>query len=220
MRFPDFTAIVLFALLVLIAGNAAAFEPFSPFESRHVDASLLTEIREAAKEDRLYRVLPGSRVGFCVRHFPFQEFRGEFTSLVGGLTLPPAAGIPGKALLLIHTTSMESSNPDLEGIVQGHEFMDIERYPEILFEGREFHWVNPEHALIHGDLTLHGIKQPVIFDIDLDILDTGMDGRPELIYLRGTGQVDRVEFDIRSHRFLVSQTVRLCLSVELERWEQ
>jgi len=221
MQLSGFPYLVLSVLLVLMAGGAAASEPCTPFEGGRVDAKLLAEMREAATEGRLYRILPGnSRVGFCVRHFPRQEFRGEFTNIVGGLSLPPAVGSPGRALLLIHTTSMESSNPDLDSLVQGHGFMDIEHYPEILFEGREFHWHNPIHAYIYGDLTLHGVKQPVAFDIEVDVLDSGQDGRPEQIYIRGTGQVDRVEFDMRSHRFMVSQTVRLCLSIELERWEQ
>ena len=221
MRLSDLPSIILATLLALVTGTAAATEPCTPFEDRRVDAELLAEMRMAAKEGRMYRVVTGnSRVGFCVRHFPFQEFRGEFINLVGGLALPPAPDQHGRALLLIHTTGMESSNPDLEHIVTGHQFMDIERYPEILFEGKAFHWYSPTHAHIHGDLTLHGVKQPVVFDIEVDTLEDGKQGRPELISLHGTGQVDRLQFDMRSHQFLVSQTVRLCLSVELERWEQ
>lgn len=220
MKFSALAQIALSTLLVVAAGTAAATEPCTPFEDKRVDAKLLAEMRVAAKAGRMYRVVSGnSRVGFCVRHFPFQEFRGEFINLVGGLALPPAPDEHGRALLLIHTTSMESSNPDLEHIVTGRQFMDVERYPEILFEGKAFHWYSPVHAHIHGDLTLHGVKQPVVFDIEVDTLESGEHGRPERIYLHGTGQVDRLQFDMRSHQFLVSQTVRLCLSVELERWE-
>jgi polyisoprenoid-binding protein YceI len=212
--------VILTVLLVLVTGSVAAIEPCTPFEERRIDAKLLAEMRAAAKEGRMYRVVTGtSRVGFCVRHFPFQEYRGEFINLVGGLALPPDPDQHGRALLLIHTTSMESSNPDLDQIVRGHEFMDIERFPEILFEGKTFHWYSPTRAHIHGDLTLHGVKQPVVFDVGIDMLENQQD-RPEQIYLHGTGQVDRLQFDMRSHQFLVSQTVRLCLSVELERWVQ
>ncbi len=177
-------------------------------------------MRKAAHDGRLYRVLPGnSKVGFCVRYFPFQEFRGEFTNLVGGLTLPPDMKQHGQALLLIHTTGMESSNPDLDPLVEGHEFMDIERYPEILFVGRAFQWYNPLQAYIYGDLTLRGITQPVVFDIEVDVLERDENEQPENIFLRGTTQVDRTEFDMRTHQIMISQTVQLCLSVELTRWE-
>ena len=76
-----------------------------------------------------------------------------------------------------------------------------------------------------GDLTLHGRTQPVIFDIAIDVYDAlddpGYldDDRPARIHLSGTGQVNRLEFDMRSHRIMVSQTVRLCLSVDLVPWQ-
>ncbi len=220
MKFSGIPFLVLF-VLVLLAGRTGAAEPCAPFEGGRVDVKLLEVMRAAAKEGRLYRVMPGeSRVGFCVRHFPLQEFHGEFTNIVGGLTLPPGMDKYGQALLLIHTSSLESDNPDLNALVQSHEFMDTGRFPEILFVGRAFQWYNPLQAYIYGDLTLHGVTQPVVFNVELDVRENGENGQPEQIYLHGTSQIDRVKFDMRSYQFLVSETVRLCLSVKLERWVQ
>jgi len=220
MKLSAFPYLALSALLFLLAGAGNAAEPCTPFEGGRVDAKLLAEMREAAHEGRLYRVLPGSsKVGFCVRYFPFQEFRGEFTNIVGGLTLPPDMERHGQALLLIHTTRMDSSNPDLDTLVQGHEFMDTEHYPDILFVGRAFQWYNPLQAYIYGDLTLRGITQPVVFNIEVDVLERDADEHPDTIYLRGTSEVNRTEFNMRTHQIMISQTVRLCLSVELTRWE-
>jgi len=220
MKLSAFPYLALSALLFLLAWAGNAAEPCTPFEGGRVDAKLLAEMREAAHEGRLYRVLPGSsKVGFCVRYFPFQEFRGEFTNIVGGLTLPPDMERHGQALLLIHTTRMDSSNPDLDTLVQGHEFMDTEHYPDILFVGRAFQWYNPLQAYIYGDLTLRGITQPVVFNIEVDVLERDADEHPDTIYLRGTSEVNRTEFNMRTHQVMISQTVRLCLSVELTRWE-
>ena len=220
MKLSCFPYLFLSALLVLVAGGSHATEPCEPFEGGRVDAKLLAEMRAAAHDGRLYRVLPGSsKVGFCVRYFPFQEFRGEFTNIVGGLTLPPDMKRHGQALLLIHTTKMESSNPDLDSLVQGHEFMDIERFPDILFVGRAFQWYNPLQAYIYGDLTLRGITQPVVFNIEVDVLERDENDQPENIYLHGTSEVNRTAFDMRTHQIMISQTVKLCLSVELTRWE-
>ena len=220
MKLSDLRCLVLSALLMLLPGSSAAAEPCAPFEGGRVDPKILAEMRAAAHAGRLYRVLPGnSKVGFCVRYFPFQEFRGEFTNIVGGLALPPDMGRHGQALLLIQTTGMESSNPDLNPLVQGHEFMDVEHYPDILFVRRAFQWYNPLQAYIYGDLTLRGITQPVVFNIEVDVLERDENDHPENIFLRGTGQVNRMEYDMRTHQFMVSQTVKLCLSVELARWK-
>jgi polyisoprenoid-binding protein YceI len=220
MKFSVLPRLVLSALLALLTGIGNAAEPCTPFEGGRVDVKLLEEMRTAAHDGRLYRVLPGSsKVGFCVRYFPFQEFRGEFTNIVGGLTLPPDMNRHGQALLLIHTTEMESNNPDLDSLVQSHEFMDVERHPDILFVGRAFQWYNPLQAYIYGDLTLRGITQPVVFNIEVDVLERDANDQPENIYLHGTSEVNRTEFDMRTHQIMISATVRLCLSVELTRWE-
>jgi polyisoprenoid-binding protein YceI len=205
-----------YALLMCASATALAGEPCTPFEQAHVDARLIQVMRDAAKQGRLYRVVPGeSRVGFCVRHFPGKEYRGEFTSLVGGLTLPPAQDQFGQALLLIHTTDMASSNPDMDDVVRGHAFMDTARFPQILFIGRAFQWITPLSGYIYGDLTLHGKTNPVVFAIQVEAADSNPDGRLERIHLRGNGQVNRREYNMNERRLTVSETVRLCLSVEL-----
>lgn len=207
-------------MLLTSVGSVRAIEPCAPFETR-VAPELLAEMRDAAHQDRLYRVIPGqARVEFCIRHFPFQEFRGTFTHIIGGLALPAALDRQGRALLLVRTTTMEANEPDLASLVQGNEFMDIKRFPEILFVGRDFEWYSPTRARIFGDLTLHGITRPVAFDVGIRVLDVDANEQPTTLELVGTSQVSRLDFDIRSRQFLVSETVRLCLSVDLRRWEE
>ena len=212
--------LMLATMLCLLAGVSAAIEPCMPFEDGRVDAELLTTMRQAAKEGRMYRVdADTSSVGFCVRHFPFQEFRGQFRNIVGGLALPPDPSQYGHALLLIHSASLISENSDLVPLVIGHSFIDAKRYPEILFVGRRFVWLNDRQARIFGELTLRGRKQPVVFNVDVERdadEDTEGDRR---IRMRGTTVVNRFQFDMSSYRYFVSEQVKLCLAVELVPWE-
>jgi polyisoprenoid-binding protein YceI len=201
------------------AGIAGAAEPCKPFEDGRVEERMLKVMRAAAAEGRLYRISPGnSKVGFCVRHFPLHEFRGEFTNLVGGLALPPDRDQQGQALLLIHTSSMQASDTELMPLVMGQHFMDTENYPDILYVGRAFQWLTPQQAYIYGDLTLHGRTQPVVFNVTVSVLEEGEGERPDRIHLKGKSEVNRLNFDMRSHRIVVSERVRLCLSVDLVPW--
>ena len=210
----------LSALLLLASLAAVAGEPCQPFEGGRVDARILEVMRSAASEGRLYRVDPeNSRVGFCVRYFPQQEFRGEFTHIVGGLVMPSITHQYGQALLLIHTTTLKASNENLAPLVMSHEFMDTSRYPEILFTGRAFEWQGPLRGYIYGDLTLRGITQPVVFSVGIDVLEEGLGSLPDRIHLQGNGQVNRYQFNMRSHRIMISATVELCLDVELVPWD-
>lgn len=215
-------ALLCFTFIVALShatGPGGAPLPCAPFEGGRVDPQLLAAMRQAATEGRLYRVdNTASRVGFCVRHFPFQEFRGEFSDIEGGLAFPPDRTQYGQALLLIHTASLQSDNRSLAPVVRGSNFMDTLNYPEILYVGRKFQWLSKEHAHIYGDLTVRGRTHPVIFDADIDVHEDTLDSWPERVRLRGLSHVNRFNFDMRSHRLFVSDTVRLCLSVELIRW--
>ena len=121
--------------------------------------------------------------------------------------------------LQIHTTTMEVSNKGLAPLVKSHEFMDTSRYPEILFVGRAFEWLAPLQGYIYGDLTLRGITRPVVFNVGIDILEEGLGDQPDRIFLQGTGQVSRYQFDMHHHRFTIGETVRLCLDVVLAPWD-
>lgn len=211
---------ILAALPALLIAAALADEPCRILEEYHLDGQLIGIMRGAARDGRLYRVVPGSaRVGFCVRHFPLQEFRGEFTDIMGGLAMPTATQPDGQALLLIHTAALEVSNEELAPLVKGSQFMDTSRFTEILFIGKVFEWENPLQGYIHGDLTMRGKTRPVIVNVDIDVLDEGPDGLPGRLFLKGAGQVSRYEFDMRTHTIIVSETVRLCLGIELARFE-
>ena len=211
---------ILGALLCLLASSSAAVEPCTPFEDGRVDAELLATMRQAAKEGRMYRVdADTSSVGFCVRHFPFQEFRGQFRNIVGGLALPPDSSQYGHALLLIHSASLISENSDLVPLVIGHSFIDAEQYPEILFVGRRFVWLNDRQARIYGELTLRGRKQPVVFTVDVERNAEQAPEADHRIRMRGTTLVNRFQFDMNSYRYFVSEQVQLCLAVELVPWE-
>jgi polyisoprenoid-binding protein YceI len=210
---------VFVVTLSLATGPGGAPLPCAPFEGGRVEPQLLAAMRRAATEGRLYRVDNAlSSVGFCVRHFPFQEFRGVFTDVVGGLAFPPDRTQYGQALLLIRTASLQSDNQALAPVVRGSNFMDTANYPEILYVGRKFEWLGSTHAHIYGDLTVRGRTHPVIFDADIEVPDDALDSWPERIRLRGLSHVSRFNFDMHSHRLFVSDTVRLCLSVELVQW--
>ena len=216
---PAWRYFVFVVALSLATGPSGAPLPCAPFEGGRVEPQLLAAMRQAATEGRLYRVDNAvSRVGFCVRHFPFQEFRGEFTDIVGGLAFPRDRTQYGQALLLIRTASLQSDNRSLAPMVRGSNFMDTANYPEILYVGQKFEWFGSEHAHIYGDLTVRGRTHPVIFDADIEVPEDALDSWPERVRLRGLSHVSRFNFDMHSHRLFVSDTVRLCLSVELVRW--
>ena len=91
------------------------------------------------------------------------------------------------------------------------ERQEVENALAIVTEWQEFR--SPDFAEIRATLT-----HPVIFDADIEVPKDVLDSWPERIRLRGLSHVSRFNFEMHSHRLFVSDTVRLCLSVELVQW--
>jgi polyisoprenoid-binding protein YceI len=219
LGYNTFPRLLLGILLLLGCGVAAARSPCAAFEGT-VNPRLIDVMRSAALQGRLFQVVPGaSSVGFCVKRLFGPEFRAEATNIVGGLALPPAPHMFGQALLMIRTNSLMADEPSTLSMAKGPDFMDTQRYPDILFIGRAFQWLSPLQGYIYGDLTLHGYTRPVVFNVKIEILESGLGDLPTRILLTGTSHVSRREFGMYNHPILVSDEVNLCLSAELMAWD-
>lgn len=213
--------ILLILLCIALFGTdmATAMQPCATFEGGLVAPAQLQVMRDAAAEGRLFQVVPGtSSAEFSVRYLFGMEFHGEMTDIAGCLTMPRSPRLHGQALLLIKANSMTANHPELLPMVQGTQFLDARNYPQMLFAGHLYQPSQPLVWHISGDLTLHGRTRPVLFNINIEVLESRLGDFPVRILLTGDSQVDRRQFNITSHHLLVSDKVDLHLSAELVAW--
>lgn len=205
-----------FLLSMLPMTGMAATDICAAFKYGAVDESIVAKMLASAEEGHLYRIKSSSsRVGFCVDS-PIGRIEGVFKDFKGGLTFVPAAvSDDEQAMVMVNTSSLETSTPIVEGMLKGKQFFDTEKYPEILFVSREFRWVNPTEAILIGDLTMHGVTKPVGFHVQLigkDVSDDQSD--QQSIQVKATTLISRSEFGLNSLSSMVSDMVSLCMTVE------
>lgn len=197
----------------------------SPFMDGKVEPSLIATMLDAAQDGNLYRIDDDtSRVGFCVSS-KFNEVKGDFHDVRGGLTLSAttATSGDGQALLVINTASLDTKGSMIESLIKSERFFDIEKYPEILFVSRGFKWTGQDTATIVGDLTVHGVTRAVVFDVTLTpVKDTSglenISGKlANRMLVKATTTIHRSHFGMDNLSKLVSDSVKLCMSVEVER---
>lgn len=197
----------------------------SPFMDGKVDPSLIATMLDAAQDGNLYRIDDDtSRVGFCVSS-KFNEVKGDFHDVRGGLTLSTttATSGDGQALLVINTASLDTKGSMIEHLIKSERFFDVEKYPEILFVSRGFEWTGQDTATIVGDLTVHGVTRAVVFDVTLTpVKDTSglekISGKlSNRMLVKATTTIHRSQFGMDNMSKLVSDSVDLCMSVEVQR---
>jgi len=197
----------------------------SPFMDGKVEPSLIATMLDAAQDGNLYRIDDDtSRVGFCVSS-KFNEVKGDFHDVRGGLTLSAttATSGDGQALLVINTASLDTKGSMIEHLIKSERFFDVEKYPEILFVSRGFEWTGQDTATIVGDLTVHGVTRAVVFDVTLTpVKDTSglekISGKlSNRMLVKATTTIHRSQFGMDNMSKLVSDSVDLCMSVEVQR---
>jgi polyisoprenoid-binding protein YceI len=187
----------------------------APFKNSMIDESIMAEMLSAAKDGHLYRIQSASsRVGFCVDS-PIGEVRGEFKTFEGGLTMQPRkAAEKGRVMVIVDTSSLETSGAFIESLLKSESFFDVENYPEIMFVSTGFEWVSKTEAVLIGELTMHGITKKVGFHVQLIESDEKNSEGAQKIIVKASTSILRSEFGIFTMSKLVSDAVNLCMSVD------
>ncbi len=217
MNTGNFAKHLLLAVLLLVSWiTVTAAEPklCTPFRDGKVKQSVLAVMLEAAKIGNLYRIqAETSEVGFCIDS-KFQQIKGSFKDIEGGIALESGADNDGQALLVIKTASVSTSSGLVENIIKSDTFFDVENYPEILFVSTGFEWESKTEGVLKGKLTLHGISKPVTFNVKLSDLKGNKVGKSDIILVKITTSIKRADFGMDSMTVMVSDTVKLCMSVQ------
>jgi polyisoprenoid-binding protein YceI len=215
-------ALFMLGLMLMSAGLqglAGEEELCAPFLHGKVDLSRVEAMRTAAKGGHLYRIQPDtSRVGFCVDS-QISRVKAEFKDFQGGLTLwPDHPDDKDQVMVMVKTASLDTGGSMIEYMLKSERFFDVENYPEILFVSTGFTWSSDTTGTLKGDLTLHGVTRPVIFNVTLYPVKTG-DKKPvgKVLVKAGT-MIRRSDFGMDTLSRVVNDNVELCMSVEAVRY--
>lgn len=97
---------------------------------------------------------------FEVRHFDTSTIHGRFDKKEGSVTIDPQAGT-GKASIKVDLTSLNTGVAGLDKHLQGEDFFDVAKFPEMSFEGDQFTFDGDKVKTVAGKLTFHGQTHPV-----------------------------------------------------------
>ena len=110
---------------------------------------------------------PHASLLFRVNHLGFSSFTGRFTRYDAQLDFDPKNPGAARVDVTIDPRSVTTdSAPEgfLEMLVTGKEWLDANEFPEMKFTSRRIEVVSPEILRVHGDLTLRGIRKPLVLE--------------------------------------------------------
>ena len=105
-----------------------------------------------------------SGVGFVVRHMVISRVRGRFTDWSGSIRMDEADPGASSVEVTIRSASIDTHEPQRDGHLRSADFLDAERYPEIVFRSTKVETSGMQGLRITGDLTLHGVTRAVTLE--------------------------------------------------------
>lgn len=134
-----------------------------------------------------------SEVGFSVRHAGIARVRGRFTDFGGTIEIPENFA-DATVEVTIQSASVDTNDENRDNHLRSADFWDAENNPTWEFTSTGIEG-SGEKFVIHGDLTINGVSQPV--KLDAEYLGTNTDpfGNHRAGFSAGTA-VSRKDFGL------------------------
>ncbi|OEU64797.1 MAG: hypothetical protein BA863_02430 [Desulfovibrio sp. S3730MH75] len=213
--------VFILLLLLVVSFSALALQSAdsdricAPFRGGVVDPVIVESMLQAAKEGRLYRIQPkSSNVGFCVDS-AIGRVEAEFSGIQGGLALSREVwGDESQMLVMVDANSLAMDESFIKNILKSEFFLDTNTYSRILFVSSGLRWLDHENAVLEGMLTMHGVTKRIRFDVKMTVSSNDNHQSVADIVVTASSFIKRADFNMDRLKFLVGDTVELCMRIE------
>ena len=113
-----------------------------------------------------FRIDPAkSTIAFKVRHM-LGNARGRFAKFSGTIVVDREHPEQSSVTVSIEAGSIDTGIAKRDDHLRG-ELFDVAKYPAITFRSRKVKQTGPSSGEVVGDLTMHGVTQPVTLNVEL-----------------------------------------------------
>jgi polyisoprenoid-binding protein YceI len=172
----------------------------------------------ASIQEGAYTVEPNhTRVLFAVSHMGFTTWYGEFTHASGSLNLLPKSVASSTFEIHVPAKTVSTTNAKLDGELKGPQWLDADKFPEIVFKAKQIERTGGSSAKVTGDLTLHGVTRPVTLEAKLNGAGVNPLDKKYTVGFELTGTIKRSDFGVKTYVPLIGDEVTLIISAGFER---
>jgi polyisoprenoid-binding protein YceI len=164
-----------------------------------------------------------AQIQWTVNHFGFNDYFGLFGDPTGTLTLDPAKPNASKVSITIPVSNLATSSKGLTDHMlrpgaggKPADFFNVAAHPNATFTSTSV-VATGTTAKIMGNLTLNGVSKPVTLDAKFIGVGTNPFRKKETVGFHATTAIKRSDWGMGYALPLVSDEVRLTISVAFEK---
>jgi polyisoprenoid-binding protein YceI len=182
---------------------------------------LLCAPRVSGAEPRVYEIDPQHlTLGFLVQHVGFAKVFGRFPDAEGRFTFDEGAGEISDVRVVVKTASVDTTVEARDRHLKSADFLNVEKFPEMLFESTETAKLDGRSTELRGSLTLIGITRPLSLSVVWNKSATSpLPGKPYVAGMSARGSFRRSDFGMSYGVAdgLVGDEVELLIELEAHR---
>jgi polyisoprenoid-binding protein YceI len=147
-----------------------------------------------------------SSASFAVRHMMVSNVRGQFSKVTGRILYDPAKVEASLVEASIDVSTIDTREPKRDADLKAEEFFDVAKYPEMRFRSTKV-WKDGAGLKLAGELTLHGVTQPVVLAVEGPSPEVKHASGAMMIGVSGTTKISRKAFGLTWNRVLETGAV-------------
>lgn len=153
-------------------------------------------------------------VSFDVDHFHYSHFTMRFDKVTAQLDWRPDGLAGSSVAATIDAASVDTNVPVLDRMVKGTDMFDVARYPQIRFVSTRFERTGDARGTLTGDLTIHGVTQPVTLDVTFNGYAPNPLTKEATLGFSAQGHFSRAKFGLSTWYPAVGDDVRVRIEAE------
>jgi polyisoprenoid-binding protein YceI len=110
--------------------------------------------------------IPGHTAAeFSARHMMITDIRGHFKDVRGSLVFDPGDLTHASTEVTIDARSLWTGEAVRDAHLRSADFLDVERFPEIIFRGDQLTALSENEYDLGGELTIRGVTRPTTLHV-------------------------------------------------------
>ncbi len=158
-----------------------------------------------------------TQIAFVARHM-LTKVRGRFTGFDGEIVIGEGSE-DSRVRVEIDAATIHSDDEMRDNHLKSEDFLDVERFPLLVFESRGIRPSGGNTFQIVGDLTIRDVMREVVLEAELDGWGPGLQGGTVAAF-SATTEIEREDWDmtwnmaVETGGFLVGKKVQIEIAVE------
>ena len=157
---------------------------------------------------------------FKVKHMMISNVKGHFAKVSGALVLDESDLAGSRVEASIEAASIETRDAQRDAHLRSADFLDVEKYPTLLFQSERIRLLREGELSVEGNLTIHGVTRKVVFTVEGPTPPTKDPWGNTRVAVSATTKINRSDFGLtwnaalETGGILVGDEVTIILDVE------